>query len=69
MGHSRQDPALEAPLLPELSHAAAAAGSVEAGRLRIELQRARNRIDFALSETIDICDQALAAVHAVGVSA
>jgi N-acetylated-alpha-linked acidic dipeptidase len=44
----RQDPAGDAPLLPQLAGAAAARGSVPDGVIRTELIRARNRIESAL---------------------
>ena len=47
-GRYRQDPALHIPLLPQFAAVAEADGSVPAGVLRVELVRARNRLDRAL---------------------
>ena len=47
-GRYRQDPALHIPLLPQFAAVVEADGSVPAGVLRVELVRARNRLDRAL---------------------
>ena len=47
-GRYRQDPALHIPLLPQFAAVAEADGDVPAGVLRVELVRARNRLDRAL---------------------
>ena len=46
-GRYRQDPALHIPLLPQFAAEAEADGSVPAGVLRVELVRARTRLDRA----------------------
>lgn len=51
-GPYRQDPAGDAPLLPELGRAAARLGAVHEGVMRTELVRARNRMDSALREAL-----------------
>jgi N-acetylated-alpha-linked acidic dipeptidase len=52
-GPYRQDPALDAPLLPELAAAARAAGTVSNGVLQTELRRARNRLEGALQRAAE----------------
>jgi N-acetylated-alpha-linked acidic dipeptidase len=47
-GPYRQDPALDAPLLPDFAAAAGTIGSVPDGVVQTELRRARNRLEGAL---------------------
>lgn len=54
-GRYRQDPALEAPLLPDFGAAIDAKGRAPEGVVRTELVRARNRLDGALLDVIDEC--------------
>jgi N-acetylated-alpha-linked acidic dipeptidase len=51
-GPYRQDPAGDAPLLPQLGRAAAAIGSVHDGVIRTELVRSRNRIESAIHQAL-----------------
>jgi N-acetylated-alpha-linked acidic dipeptidase len=52
-GPYRQDPALEAPLLPDFAAAARAGGAVPDGVVRTELRRARNRLEGALARATE----------------
>ena len=52
-GRYRQDPALDAPLLPDFAAAAAAAGTVPNGVVETELRRARNRLEGALQRAAE----------------
>ena len=54
-GRFRQDPALDAPLLPGLAEVAAARGTAPEGVLRTEAVRARNAVEDALLNTIEEC--------------
>jgi N-acetylated-alpha-linked acidic dipeptidase len=54
-GRFRQDPALDAPLLPALAEVIAAKDVAPEGVLRTESMRARNRVDSALRDTIEEC--------------
>jgi N-acetylated-alpha-linked acidic dipeptidase len=56
----RQDPALHIPLLPDVAGAVAAMGSVPDGVVRIELTRARNRLDRALQRATAAVEEVLA---------
>jgi N-acetylated-alpha-linked acidic dipeptidase len=51
-GPYRQDPAGDAPLLPQLGRAAAKRETVHEGVIRTELLRARNRIESAIHEAL-----------------
>jgi hypothetical protein len=53
-GPYRQDPALDAPLLPDFAAAARAAGTVPNGVVQTELRRARNRLEGALRRTAEL---------------
>lgn len=58
-----QDPAVSAPVYPSLRPlrlmAVAAAGSDEQKFLRVGAMRARNRLDFGLSQAIEVLDRAI----------
>lgn len=59
-GRFRQDPALDQPLLPDLAAAATAASrGVPDGVVRVEMRRARNRIEHALLETAEVISRCL----------
>jgi N-acetylated-alpha-linked acidic dipeptidase len=53
-GTYRQDPALHIPLLPDFAAAADAVENVPDGVVRTELVRARNRLDGAVQNAIDL---------------
>ena len=52
-GPYRQDPALDAPLLPDFAAAARGAGAVPNGVVQTELRRARNRLEGALQRAAE----------------
>lgn len=59
-GRYRQDPADYVPLLPEFGHAEMARGKAPDPVLRTELVRARNRLDGALLDVVELSGAARA---------
>jgi hypothetical protein len=59
-GRYRQDPADYVPLLPEFGHAELARGKAPDPVLRIELLRARNRLEGALMDVVELSGAARA---------
>jgi hypothetical protein len=53
-GRYRQDPALDLPLLPDFAGAVEAIGTAPDGVIRIELVRARNRLEGALLAAAEV---------------